>query len=73
MVGDVSFMKDVTIKLRDDVSTLDAVVLSAGTFSAGDNSKVNVLKPLDVVTTASALGDFVGALQTLPLHQFSPL
>lgn len=66
MVGDVSYMKDIVIKLKDDVNTLDAVVLSAGTFSAGDNSKVNVLKPLDVVTTASALGDFVGALQTLP-------
>lgn len=66
MVGDVLHMKDLAIKLREDISTLDAVVLSAGTFSAGDNSKVNVLKPLDVVTTASALGDFVGALQTLP-------
>ena len=66
MVGDMSYMKDLTIKLREDISTLDAVILSAGTFSAGDNSKVNVLKPLDVVTTASALGDFVGALQTLP-------
>ncbi|GAA3621734.1 TonB-dependent receptor [Flavivirga jejuensis] len=66
MVGNISFMKNLTIKLREDVSTLDAVVLSAGTFSAGDNSKVNALKPLDVVTTASALGDFVGALQTLP-------
>ncbi|WP_034043884.1 TonB-dependent receptor [Wocania ichthyoenteri] len=66
MVGDVSYMKDLTIKLREDIGTLDAVVLSAGTFAAGDNSKVNVLKPLDVVTTASALGDFVGALQTLP-------
>ncbi len=66
MAGDLNYMKDLTINLRDDVSTLDAVVLSAGTFSAGDNSKVNVLKPLDVVTTASALGDFVGALQTLP-------
>ena len=66
MVGDVSHMKDIIVKLREDVSALDAVVLSAGTFSAGDNSKVNVLKPLDVVTTASALGDFVGALQTLP-------
>lgn len=66
MVGDLSYMKDLSIKLKEDVSTLDAVVLSAGTFSAGDNSKVNVLKPLDVVTTASALGDFVGALQTLP-------
>jgi len=66
MVGDVSFMKDLRIKLLEDVGTLDAVVLSAGTFEAGDNSKVTVLKPLDVVTTASALGDFVGALQTLP-------
>ncbi|APY12827.1 TonB-dependent receptor [Seonamhaeicola sp. S2-3] len=66
MVGDVSYMKDLTITLREDVNTLDAVVLSAGTFAAGDNSKVNVLKPLDVVTTASAMGDFVGALQTLP-------
>ncbi|HEY5688912.1 MAG TPA: TonB-dependent receptor [Yeosuana sp.] len=66
MVGDVKFMKDLMVKLREDVNTLDAVVLSAGTFQAGDNSKVNVLKPLDVVTTASALGDFIGALQTLP-------
>lgn len=66
MVGDVTYMKNLKIKLRDDISALDAVVLSAGTFSAGDNSKVTVLKPLDVVTTASALGDFVGALQTLP-------
>jgi len=66
MYGDVSFMKDLKVELRDDVNALDAVVLSAGTFEAGDNSKVTVLKPLDVVTTASALGDFVGALQTLP-------
>lgn len=66
MLGNVSFMIDLDVKLREDVNTLDAVVLSAGTFSAGDNSKVNVLNPLDVVTTASALGDFVGALQTLP-------
>ncbi|RLD25428.1 MAG: hypothetical protein DRI75_13395 [Bacteroidetes bacterium] len=39
MVGNVSFMKDLQIKLRDDVNVLDAVVLSAGTFHAGDNSK----------------------------------
>ncbi|MFB9054085.1 carboxypeptidase-like regulatory domain-containing protein [Formosa undariae] len=64
--GDVSNFQDIVIKLREDVNALDAVVLSAGTFSAGDNSKVNALSTLDVVTTASALGDFVGALQTLP-------
>ena len=65
-VDDVSKMNSLKIQLREDVNTLDAVVLSAGTFEAGDNSKISVLKPLDVVTTASALGDFVGALQTLP-------
>ncbi len=64
--AEVNTMQNLKLTLKDDVNTLDAVVLSAGTFEAGDNSKVSVLKPLDVVTTASALGDFVGALQTLP-------
>jgi len=62
----VTSMQHLKISLKEDMNTLDAVVLSAGTFEASDNSKVSVLKPLDVVTTASALGDFVGALQTLP-------
>ncbi len=66
MAADVSQMNDLVIRLREDVNSLDTVVISAGTLEASDNSKVSVLKPLDVVTTASALGDFVGALQTLP-------
>jgi hypothetical protein len=63
---EVNKLSNLQVKLREDVESLDAVVLSAGTFEANDNSKVSVLKALDVVTTASALGDFVGALQTLP-------
>ncbi len=66
LTDDVSKMKTLTIKLREDVNSLETVTISAGSFSAGDNSKISVLKPLDIVTTASALGDFVGALQTLP-------
>ena len=66
IAGDVSTLNNLQIKLREDVNALDTVVISAGTFEANDNSKVSVLKPLDVVTTASAVGDFVGALQTLP-------
>lgn len=66
LIEDVERMNSLRIELREDVNTLDAVILSAGTFEAGDNSKISVLKPLDVVTTASAVGDFVGALQTLP-------
>lgn len=53
-------------KLKEDINTLDAVVVSAGTFKAGDNSKVTALKPLDIVTTAGSAGNIIGALQTLP-------
>lgn len=53
-------------KLRASVNTLDAVVITAGAFKAGDNSKASALKPLDIVTTAGAAGDIVGALKTLP-------
>lgn len=66
IIADVAKMNNLQVRLREDVETLDAVNISAGTFEANDNSKVSVLKPLDVVTTASAVGDFVGALQTLP-------
>lgn len=64
--GDVSYLKGIKILLREAMNTLTGVTLTAGTFEAGDNSKVSVLKPLDIVTTAGAAGDFVAALQTLP-------
>jgi hypothetical protein len=64
--ANLNFFTNIIIKLKDDVNTLDAVTVNAGTFKAGDNAKVTALKPLDIVTTAGALGDFVGALQTLP-------
>jgi hypothetical protein len=64
--GDISYFKDLHIKLMESVNSLSGVTLTAGTFEAGDNSKVSVLKPLDIVTTAGAAGDFVAALQTLP-------
>lgn len=66
LTKNISEMRNMKIILREDVNSLETVTLSAGSFSAGDNSKISVLKPLDIVTTASALGDFVGALQTLP-------
>lgn len=64
--ANISGLNNLVIKLSEDINALDAVILNTGTFKAGDNAKVTALKPLDVVTTASALGDFVGALQTLP-------
>ena len=64
--GDVFYLKNLQIKLKEAINQLTGVTLTAGTFEAGDNSKVSVLKPLDIVTTAGAAGDFVAALQTLP-------
>ncbi len=62
----VDSLKNVSIILYADINTLEAVELSAGSFQAGDNSKVSVMNALDVVTTAGVAGDFIGALQTLP-------
>jgi hypothetical protein len=64
--GDVSYLKDLRIVLKEAINQLNGVTLTAGSFTAGDNSKASVLKPLDIVTTAGAAGDFVAALQTLP-------
>ncbi len=63
---DMKAAKDLKIKLKESVNSLDAVVITAGTFEAGDKSRVSVLKPLDIVTTAGSAGDIVAALQTLP-------
>ena len=66
ITADVSEMKNIQIKLRESAATLDAVEISASTFKAGDNSKVAVLKPLDMVTTAGSMGDVIAAVQSLP-------
>lgn len=58
--------KPKTFTLKENINTLDAVVVSAGTFSAGDNSKTTALKPLDIVTTAGSVGNIIAALETLP-------
>ena len=62
---DLDNYKNKTIKLRESVNTLDAVVITAGSFEAGGKSKVSILKPLDIVTTAGSNANIVAALQTL--------
>lgn len=52
--------------LKEKVSQLNAVVITAGSFNASDEQKREVLKPLDIVTTAGATADIPGALNTLP-------
>ncbi len=56
----------INIELREQVTELKAVVISAGTFEASDQKKGTALSPIDIVTTASANGDITSALKTLP-------
>lgn len=62
----VEDFKNKTVKMKESVNTLDAVVITAGTFESGDKARASVLKPMDIVTTAGAAGDIIGALLTLP-------
>lgn len=55
------------IQLKEEITELNAVVITAGTFEASDRKRASaVLDPIDIVTTASANGDITGALKTLP-------
>ena len=56
----------VEVILAEEINKLDGVTITAGAFEASDVKKVTVLKPLDIVTTASAAGDIMGAINTLP-------
>ncbi|TDK44315.1 TonB-dependent receptor [Algoriphagus formosus] len=53
-------------ELRESITDISGVTISAGAMEASDEKKSVVLRPLDIVTTPSAVGDIVGALQTLP-------
>ncbi|MBK8855275.1 MAG: carboxypeptidase-like regulatory domain-containing protein [Saprospiraceae bacterium] len=64
--ADVADLSGLFIKLKESATSLDAVTITAGSFEAGDKARVSVLKPLDIVTTAGAAGDIIGALTTLP-------
>ncbi|MFM8911726.1 MAG: carboxypeptidase-like regulatory domain-containing protein, partial [Flammeovirgaceae bacterium] len=54
------------VKLKEAANELSEVVITAGTIEATNDRKVAVLRPLDIVTTAGAQGDIIGAIQTLP-------
>ncbi len=57
---------ELTLQMKEEISELKAVVITAGTFEASDRKKTTVLDPIDIVTTASGNGDVTGALKTLP-------
>ncbi|MEO9485136.1 MAG: TonB-dependent receptor [Ekhidna sp.] len=58
--------QELNIMLKEEVSVLNAVIITAGAFNASDENQREVMKPLDIVTTAGATADIPGALNTLP-------
>ena len=54
------------IVMKEQITELKAVVISAGSFEASDKSKGAVLSALDIVTTASANGDLTSAFKSMP-------
>jgi hypothetical protein len=54
------------VRLIEKITEMNAVTISAGSIEASDEKKAVILRPLDIVTTPSAMGDIVGAFQTLP-------
>lgn len=56
----------VEAKLKEEINQLEAVVISAGSFTAGEEKRRTILKAVDIATTAGATADIAGALNTLP-------
>lgn len=54
------------ISLKEEINKLDGVTITAGSFGASDSKKAVGLSPLEIVTTASAMGDIAKAMQTMP-------
>ncbi len=58
--------EELRVELKEAINRLNAVAITAGTFNASEEGQREVLKPLDIVTTAGATADIPGALNTMP-------
>lgn len=69
-VQNITIAKDAIIinfQLKEEVSELTAVMVTAGSFEASDKKRAaTVLNSIDVVTTGGANADIVAAVKTLP-------
>jgi hypothetical protein len=57
---------NLSIALTEEINELNAVTISAGSFTASDESRRTVFRAIDIATTAGATADIAGALNTLP-------
>ena len=74
-MGYKTLEKEITIKtsstvfnifLKEEINELEAVVITAGSFEAGDKKRATVLKSVDIVTVAGQQADLAAAIKTLP-------
>ena len=59
-------LRPVNVILEEQSGMLQEVTITAGAFETGELKRATVLKPMDIATTPSAMGDIYGALTTLP-------
>lgn len=56
----------INASLKEEINELQAVIITAGSFTASDESRRTVFRPVDIATTAGATADIAAALNTLP-------
>ncbi|MEO6314215.1 MAG: TonB-dependent receptor [Chitinophagaceae bacterium] len=56
----------VDVPLKEEPNELKAVIITAGSFAAGDSKRGAVMSSLDIATTAGSNADITAALKTLP-------
>ncbi|MCU4176214.1 TonB-dependent receptor [Marinilabiliaceae bacterium N1Y90] len=61
-----SIPDELKVHLKEKINELESVVITAGTFEAGDKKQSMVLSAFDVASTASAQGDIYGAFNSVP-------
>ncbi|PGH37478.1 MAG: TonB-dependent receptor, partial [Candidatus Nephrothrix sp. EaCA] len=66
-ISKAEFNKPLWFALRQELSVLEEVLVTAGSFEAGDKKRASaVLNTLDVLTTAGSNADIMAAIRTLP-------
>ncbi len=58
--------KNLLIRMREQATTINEVVVTASTYSFGKSDNFKTMDALDVVMSGNSCGDIVAALQTLP-------
>ncbi|MBN1119188.1 MAG: TonB-dependent receptor [Bacteroidales bacterium] len=58
--------KALKITLTESTNSLDEVIISAGTFEAGEKKRAVTLNPIEIATTGGSDGDIYNVLATFP-------